>query len=222
MLTVAPHPLLDLWAFVTHFPRPLGEETTPAELRMLLSSEASAPWQRAAQVREAVRALLRQGGFKPSGRSKPASEYLAQAVAQGRLPGINPAVDICNLVSLHSGLPISVVDLDRLQAPFRVAVAPAGAQYVFNPAGQIIDLKGLLCLFDAAGPCGSPVKDAQRAKTSETTRRTLSLVWSTQELPDYGARVTAWYRQLLTQLGARTELVWPAPSASGGTTETPP
>src|SRR5207302_10500488 len=134
-------------------------------------------------VREAVRRLLRHSGFKPTGRSKPASEYLLKAVGEGRLSSINVAVDACNVASLRSGLPISVVDLDRAREPFRVGVAPAGASYVFNASGQEIDLGGLLCLFDAEGPCGNAVKDAQRTKTWDVTRRTLSLVWGTVALP---------------------------------------
>ena len=83
----------------------------------------------------------------------------------------------CNAVSLHSGLPISVVDLDRAHAPFRIGVAPSGSSYVFNASGQEIDLGGLLCLFDADGPCGNAVRDAQRTKTRDETRATLSVVW---------------------------------------------
>ena len=150
-------------------------------------------------MREAVRALLRHGGFKPSGRSKPASEYLIKAVGEGLLSPINAAVDACNVVSLHSGLPISVVDLDRARPPLRVGVAPAGSSYVFNASGQSIDLGGLLCLFDADGPCANAVKDAQRTKTSPETRRTLSLIWGTTALPGRAARTEAWYRELLEQ-----------------------
>src|SRR4029077_2936870 len=191
MLTVDPHPLLDLRAFVTIFPRPLAEMATPAELQALLSLEAPAPFRSDDAVRETVRQLLRQGGFKPTGRSKPASEYLIKAVAEGRLAAINVAVDVCTIVSLHSGLPISVVDLDRSKPPFRAGVAPAGATYVFNASGQEIDLAGLLCLFDAEGPCANAVKDAQRTKTSAQTRRTLSLVWGTRAFPGRAEKATA-------------------------------
>src|SRR6266487_3919766 len=96
---------------------------SPPDLQSLLSLEAVAPLRSEDAVREAVRQLLRQGGFKPTGRSKPASEYLIRAVGEGKLASINVAVDVCNVVSLHSGLPISVVDLDRACAPFRVGVA---------------------------------------------------------------------------------------------------
>ncbi len=209
MITVEPHPLLDLRAFVTTFPRPLGEMPTPPEMLALLKLDAPAPLHSDDAVREAVRALLRQGGFKPSGRSKPASEYLVRAVSEGVLGTINAAVDVCNIVSLHSGLPISVVDLDRARPPFRIAIAPAGASYVFNTAGQVIDLGGLVCLGDAEGPCANAVKDAQRTKTDASTTRTLTAIWGSTALPGRAAQAEAWYRELLHQLGAATQEVKP-------------
>ena len=130
------------------------------------------------------------------------NELAAKMVRDGLLTPINLAVDVCNAVSLHSGLPVSVIDLDRGRAPYRVGVAPAGASYVFNASGQSIDLGGLLCLFDAEGPCANAVKDAQRTKTTPATRRTLSLVWGTRALPGRTARATAWYQDLLRQAGA--------------------
>jgi DNA/RNA-binding domain of Phe-tRNA-synthetase-like protein len=205
MLSVAPHPLLDLRAFVTTFPRPLGDMPVSPALQPLLALDAPAPVHSDDGVREGVRALLRQAGFKPTGRSKPASEYLLKAVREGLLTSINLAVDACNVVSLHSGLPISVVDLDRARAPFRVGVASPGSAFVFNASGQSIDLGGLLCLFDADGPCANAVKDAQRTKTTAATRRTLSLIWGSRALPGRTDQTTAWYRALLQEQGATTE-----------------
>jgi DNA/RNA-binding domain of Phe-tRNA-synthetase-like protein len=203
MFQIDPHPLLDLRAFVAEFPRPLDQMASPPELLRLLSCDAPAPLQTDETVREEVRKLLRQGGFKPTGRSKPASEYLLNSAREGRLTSINFAVDVCNAVSLHSGLPISVIDLGRATGPFRVGVAPAGASYIFNASGQSMDLGGLLCLFDAGGPCANAVKDAQRTKTEAETRRTLSLIWGTVALPDRAARTEEWYRQLLEAQGTR-------------------
>jgi DNA/RNA-binding domain of Phe-tRNA-synthetase-like protein len=209
MLTVDPHPLLDLRAFVTVFPRPLQEMPAPPELRALLNLGASAPLSADDTVRETVRQLLRHGGFRPTGRSKPASEYLIKAVASGQLASINLAVDACNVASLHSGLPISVVDLDRAREPFQVRIAAPGSSYVFNASGQTIDLAGLLCLFDAEGPCGNAVKDAQRTKTDGTTWRTLSIIWGTVALPDRAVQTEAWYRSLLEKQGVATTMVRP-------------
>ena len=207
ILTVEPHPLLDLRAFVTVYPDALGNLTSSTELLDLLSLDAQAPLQSSDEIRTAVRDLLRHGGFKPTGRSKPASEYLIKAAEQGGLSSINVAVDACNVVSLHSGLPISVVDLDRAHEPFRVGIAPPESSYVFNQSGQTIDVGRLLCLFDVEGPCANAVKDSQRTKTNPETRRTLTLIWGTNKLPGHAAAVEAWYHELLKAHGACIESV---------------
>ena len=212
MLTIVQHPLLDLRAFVTIFPQPLAELTPAPDLIALLTSNASAPLSSSDAVRAAVRDLLRHGGFKPTGRSKPASEYLIRAAADATLATINLAVDACNAVSLHSGLPISVVDIDRTREPLSVQMAEAGTSYVFNQAGQTIVLGGLLCLFDADGPYANAVKDAQRTKTRLDTRRTLSLVWGTHDLPGRAELTESWYRELLVAHGATVEPVGQANS----------
>ena len=207
MLNVADHPLLDLQAFVTEFPVAMGELESPRQLRDFLSLDLPAPIHFDESIKPKVRDLLRHGGYKPTGRGKPASEFLRQAVDKGILSPINVAVDACNAVSLHSGLPVSVVDLDRVQQPLRIAIAPPDSEYVFNPTGQTIKLDGLLCLFDAQGPCANGVKDSQRTKTSESTTRTLSIIWSTRELPDHAANALIWYRKLLEDAGAETGTV---------------
>ncbi|WP_457654681.1 phenylalanine--tRNA ligase beta subunit-related protein [Rhodocaloribacter sp.] len=208
-LTVDPHPSLELVAFTTVFPKPLGETPSPAWLTGLLARDAEAPMTRSEELRKAVRDLLRHGGYKPTGRGKPASEYLVRAASEGGLGSINAAVDVCNVVSLHSGLPVSVVDLDRAVPPFHVGIAGEGARYVFNAAGQEIRVEGLLCLHDAEGPCANAVKDAQRTKTHAGTHRTLSLIWGTNAFPGRAAEAAAWYRDLLARLGATTEPVRP-------------
>jgi DNA/RNA-binding domain of Phe-tRNA-synthetase-like protein len=200
---------LDLQAFVTEFPKSLGELASSPQLLDLLSLDAEAPFESSDAVRLAVRDLLRHGGFKPTGRSKPASEYLIKAATQGRLSSINVAVDACNAVSLHSGMPISVVDLDLAREPFEVKLASRGVAYVFNPSGQTIDVGGLLCLFDADGPCGNAVKDSQRTKTCGETRRTLSLIWGTNQLPGRAAEAEAWYTDLLASHEASVQQAWP-------------
>jgi DNA/RNA-binding domain of Phe-tRNA-synthetase-like protein len=207
MLTVEAHPLLDVVAFTTTFPGPIGELTGSDALARLLGLDAGAPMQADDAVRAAVRELLRHGGYKPTGRGKPASEYLVRAAGEGQLGSINAAVDACNAVSLHSGLPVSVVDLDRAAAPLRIAIAPPGTRYLFNASGQEIDIAGLIVLADAAGPCAGPVKDSHRTKTHAGTTRTLSVIWGTRALPGRSAAAAAWYRDLLAGLGATTEIV---------------
>ena len=206
-LDVAPHPMLRIAAFVTRFPAPLADLPVPDAITGLLRLDAPAPLERDEAVRAAVRDMLRWGGYKPTGRGKPASEYLVRAAGEGTLGSINLAVDACNAVSLHSGLPISVVDLELARPPLRIDIAPAGASYIFNRAGQEIDLSGLVCLFDADGPCANAVRDAQRTKTRPETLRTLSIVWGVAGFEERLEAATRWYRELLGSAGAETEEV---------------
>jgi DNA/RNA-binding domain of Phe-tRNA-synthetase-like protein len=205
-LVIEPHPLAQIGAFSTHFAHPLGEVSAPDVLLAQLEPTARRPFEASItdDDRTQVRNLLRHGGFKPAGRSKPASEYLQAAYAEGRFPRINAAVDACNIASLFSGVPISLIDLDKVRGELSVAICPMGTTYVFNPSGQLIDAGGLLAVFDAEGPTGTPVKDAQRTKTHDGTTRTLAVIWGTSALPGRTAAATAWYRELVAMIPGAT------------------
>ncbi|HLA63616.1 MAG TPA: phenylalanine--tRNA ligase beta subunit-related protein, partial [Rhodothermales bacterium] len=149
LLPAAPYEGLALAAFTTTFPEPLDGAPSPTWLTDGLALDADAPLTRDEAVRQAVRDVLRRHGYKPTGRGKPASEYLVRAASEDGIGSINAAVDACNVVSLHSGFPISVVDLDRTVGDVRVALAPDGATYVFNASGQEIAVAGLPCLYDS-------------------------------------------------------------------------
>ena len=207
-LAVDDHPLLAVEAFVARWSRPLGEVEVPAWLEALRGLEAEHPFAPDDSVQPAVRDMLRHAGYKPSGRGKPSSEYLRGAAQEGRLGAINLAVDLCNVVSLHSGLPISVVDLGRLEPPLRVGVADDVA-YVFNQAGQEIRLRGLPCLHDASGPCANAVKDAQRTKTDASTTAVLCVLWGARAIAARGREASRWHRELCERTGATIEAVEP-------------
>ena len=213
-VSIDPHPLLDSVLLHTIWPKPLGEMNTLSDLENWFSPGTESPLPPQSDVKLKVRNLLRHGGFKPSGRSKPASEYLVGAVEKGRMGHINPAVDCCNVASLYSGLPISVIDTEMGNGPWRIGLADAGTEYVFNPAGQIINIGGLLVLFDQRGACGGPVKDSQRTKTHSKTQETLSIIWGTHDLEGH-SRVTAdWYTSLLHQCGAQVTEIMPTKRAN--------
>jgi DNA/RNA-binding domain of Phe-tRNA-synthetase-like protein len=198
-IAIASHPLLEVGAFVTKFAHPLADLSAPFD-----AAGVKAPFTADDAVRAEIRQLLRHGGFKPAGRSKPASEYLVTAHNDGRFPTINAAVDACNIASLWSGLPISLIDLDRVVGDLAISICPEGTSYVFNPSGQVIDAGGLLAVFDADGPTGTPVKDAQRTKTHDATRTTLSIVWGSNKLPGRTQDATNWYRQLVARIPGAT------------------
>lgn len=206
---VVPWPDLELVVLEATLPAPQGPGPSPAWLAGLLGpGAADVPLRSSDSVRAAIRDLLRLRGYRPTGRGKPSSEYLANAAAEGRIGPILPLVDAGNVVSLHSGLPISVVDLDRCTRPLTVDSPPAGTAYVFNRGGQEIDVSHLLCLHDAHGPCANAVKDAQRTKTSEETRRVLAVLWGSSRCgPGHVATAGRWLAHLLERLGAQVQQV---------------
>jgi DNA/RNA-binding domain of Phe-tRNA-synthetase-like protein len=61
----------------------------------------------------------------------------------------------------------------------------------------------LVCLFDANGPCGNAVKDSQRTKTTDDTRRTVSVVWGCAGFESQLAAALDWYQALLEKAGVR-------------------
>lgn len=201
-LQVDAHPLLELGWVEAAFPAPLEAVTPSSMVSALMQPGCSAPMSTDDELRRHVRDLLRHGGYKPTGRGKPSSEYLHGVWQSGALPVINVAVDIGNVVSLHSGLPISVVDLDKTREPLSVGIAAEGTSYIFNASGQTIDLGGLLCLQDADGPCANAVKDAQRTKTTPRTRRVIVTVWGTKALAGRTEQTVQWLASLLTAHGA--------------------
>ncbi len=136
--------------------------------------------------RVAIRNLLRSGGFRPAGRNKPAQEYLLRTAAEeGTLPAICNAVDLINLVSLQSGLPISLVSIDRIGPRISLRVGTTGEKYVFNRTGQELDVEGLLCVCaggpSGSEPVGSPVKDSMRAKVTGEDHHLLGCLYASAQ-----------------------------------------
>ena len=131
-------------------------------------------------VRVAVRDLLRHGKYKPTGRGKPASEYLLGAAREGRFPRISSLVDLNNLVSLETLLPISVVDLGRAgTTTFALRRGREGEKYVFNSAGHEIELQDLLLVATLPddAPCANPVKDSMRTKLTDDSTDVVALIY---------------------------------------------
>lgn len=135
-----------------------------------------------ATVKDAVRNLLKSGGFKPSGRNKPASEYLAQAAREDRFPMINNLVDINNYVSLKTGLPISLLDTSSINNTLILRHGKPDERYVFNSAGQEIDLEGLICACsEEDAPLGNPVKDSMVGKIKDNSVNVIGIMYAPRD-----------------------------------------
>ncbi|WP_412067626.1 hypothetical protein [Rubrivirga sp. IMCC43871] len=205
LASAAAVPGLAVGLLASTYPGPLSDTDTPIEATAALHIDGPAPLARSEEVRMAVRDVLRQDGYKPTGRGKPSSEYLVKAAKGGFLGPNNAAVDACNAVSLHSGLPISVIDLDRARAPHSIGVGGPDDRYVFNASGQEISLAGLMGVRDAEGFCANPVRDSQRTKTHGGTTRTLSVVWAPRSALSRLREALAWYTQLVSASGGAVD-----------------
>ncbi|MEM7676630.1 MAG: phenylalanine--tRNA ligase beta subunit-related protein [Myxococcota bacterium] len=148
-------------------------------------------------ITQPVRNMLRFGRYKPTGRGKPASEYLLKAARNDKFPRINNLVDLNNLVSLRSLLPISLIDLTRADADrFTVRRGREEEEYVFNSAGQTIALADLLLVARGANdaPCANPVKDSMATKLDEQATDVMAILYAPSAgLPD------RWLENAVTQ-----------------------
>lgn len=165
-------------------------------------------------MRRASRDLLRNGSYKPTGRGKPASEYLLRAALEGTFPRVNGPVDANNFVSLAYGVAISLWDLDRAgtsELEFRLGVP--GERYVFNPAGQVLELGDLVCGCGLTGgrsvPMVTPVKDSLATKIQADTTRVAGCIYF--PLSEGGAErlaaITAEFRDWLAACGTPSRAV---------------
>ncbi len=159
--------------------------------------------------KDAARDMLRFGKYKPTGRGKPASEYLLNAAVEGRFPVINNLVDINNLVSVECLLPISVVDMERAGSrAFDIRRGRAGEEYVFNPSGQVLTLQDLLLTSKLPEdvPCASPIKDCQATKTHDATREVLAIIYAPASQAHAAKQAAARMASLMVQFcGASAE-----------------
>jgi DNA/RNA-binding domain of Phe-tRNA-synthetase-like protein len=154
------------------------------------------------RIKGLVRDMLRFGKYKPTGRGKPASEYLEREALEGRFPVINPLVDINNVVSLEFLLPLSVFDLEKANADeFLIRRGREGEGFVFNQAGQVISLQDLIvvCRMPDDEPIGSPVKDSHKTKTWAQTKEALYVVYAPDVLERLALEASMKLADLLCQ-----------------------
>lgn len=133
--------------------------------------------------RKACRDILRNGVYKPTGRGKPASEYLLRSARDGTFPRINGLVDANNLVSLKTLMPISLWDVERAGArTFAFRLGAPEQSYVFNPAGHEMGLQDLVCGGalddDTWSPLVNPIKDSMLTKTTEQTTEVAAVIYA--------------------------------------------
>jgi len=175
-----------IWAEGIH--RPEMPATSSPFLGPLLEATLAAGEEAVpTSVRQRVRKILRCGKYKPSGRGKPASEFLLRAALSESFPLVNGPVDVNNAISLESGFPGSIFDADLSGRELLIRRGFPDEEYVFNPSGQTIDLEDLLLVCrktdDGWEACGNPVKDAMITKISAETTNVIAVLYVPMDEP---------------------------------------
>src|SRR6266852_4348061 len=154
---------------------------------------------------EATRMAYKALGKDPARYRGSAEALLRRVVAGKGLPQINAVVDVINLVSVESRLPIGLYDLAHVTGEIIFRAGRAGETY--KGIGKYdLNLEGLPIFCDAAGPHGSPTSDSERTMVTGATKQVLAVIVSfggSENLERWTQRLAA----LLQQYGSGTEIV---------------
>ena len=110
---------------------------------------------------------------------------------------------VLNVISLGSGLPISLLSLERAGSSLLVRYGTQDERFVFNASAQELDVEGLIsiCRYDGLRtiPIGTPVKDSQFAKVVVGDRHVLGCLYAARS-----AVSAAMLESLVARTGGRT------------------
>ena len=146
---------------------------------------------------QAARLAFKRLGKDPS-RYRPSSEALLRRISAGKeLYRVNDVVDLSNIVSIHTHLPVCSYDMDRLERPLTFRRGTAGEHY--QGLGRAdLNLESLPVFSDRLGPFGTPFSDSERSKVCDDTVNVLTI------LVGFGAQVDvkanlAWSKSLFSK-----------------------
>lgn len=153
---------------------------------------------------QATRAGYKALGKDPARYRGSAEALLRRMIAGKALPRINNVVDVINLVSVESRLPIGLYDLAQVEGPIEFRAGRAGETY--KGIGKYdLNLEELPLFADGKGPHGSPTSDSERTMVTLATKRVLAIIVSfggTEKLDGAKKRLA----ELLQEHAAATEI----------------
>jgi DNA/RNA-binding domain of Phe-tRNA-synthetase-like protein len=156
-------------------PPALLEEMKVREMEILHLPEPRA-------LLESPRILAIRGGYKALGkdpaRYRGSAEALLRRILSGKgFPQINSVVDIINLVSVESRLPIGLYDLAHVYG--NITLRPGRAGETYKGIGKYdLNLEGMPVFADDRGPHGSPTSDSERTMVTAATQRIAAILIS--------------------------------------------
>ena len=129
-----------------------------------------------AQV-ETTRKAYKALGKDPARYRGSAEALLRRVVAGKGLPQVNAVVDVINLVSVESRLPIGLYDLGHVVGEILFRAGRAGETY--KGIGKYdLNLEGLPLFADTVGPHGSVTSDSERTMVTNATNQVLAIIIS--------------------------------------------
>lgn len=133
-------------------------------------------------VLESSKILATRSGYKALGkdpaRYRGSAEALLRRIITGKsFPHINAVVDIINLVSVESRLPVGLYDLAQIKGDVVFRVGRAAESY--KGIGKYdLNLEGLPVFSDETGPHGSPTSDSERTMVTPATQHIAAILVS--------------------------------------------
>lgn len=133
-------------------------------------------------VLESSKITATRSGYKALGkdpsRYRGSAEALLRRIISGKsFPQINNVVDVINLVSVESRLPVGLYDLDHVKGDIVFRVGLAAESY--KGIGKYdLNLEGLPVFCDATGPHGSPTSDSERSMVTAATKNIAAIIVS--------------------------------------------
>lgn len=154
---------------------------------------------------ESVRRAYKALGKDPARYRGSAEALLRRIVAGKGFPQVNVVVDVINLVSVESRLPVGLYDLSHVVGGIVFRAGRAGETY--KGIGKYdLNLEGLPVFADTVGPHGSATSDSERTMVTAETKEILAVIISFAG-PETLERWTQRMSALLTQHAAAQELV---------------
>ena len=126
-------------------------------------------------VLENPQVLATRAGYKALGkdpaRYRGSAEALLRRILSGKsFPQIGAVVDVINLASVESRLPVGLYDRANVQGDVLFRAGRAGETY--KGIGKYdLNLEGLPVFCDTLGPHGSPTSDSERTMVTPATKR---------------------------------------------------
>ena len=126
---------------------------------------------------ESVRRAYKALGKDPARYRGSAEALLRRIVAGKGFPQINTVVDVINLVSVESRLPVGLYDAAHISGPVVFRAGRPGETY--KGIGKYeLNLEGLPVFADDVGPHGSATSDSERTMVTPQTTGILAIVIS--------------------------------------------